>query len=264
MKPRRALSPAETRHFLEKGYVFLRNCFTEETAAPWIAGAYERLGYDPRDPKTWKEAKCALKGMRSEALSALAPRALEAICELVGGEDRLLGGRQTQSWSDSFIIQFPRGGAEIPLPDMDWHLDAEPPFFLDHHMGLATYVLWSDLKPKGGGTFIVPDSIGHVARYLARHPEGIRREDLETRRLFESCGEFVELTGKTGDVVLVHPFMIHSESPNIAGEPRFFTARVVELRERLNLNRENKGEFSLVETAILNALGVARLDFKRK
>ena len=244
--------------------MFLRGCFTEEAAAPWIAGAYERLGYDPRDRRTWKEAKCSLPATRSEALSALAPRALEAVCELAGGEERLLGGRPTQSWSDSFIIQFPRGGAEIPLADMNWHLDGEPPYFLDNPMGLVTYVLWSDLKPKGGGTFIVPDSIGHVARFLAGHPEGIRREALPTRRLFESCKEFVELTGKTGDVVLVHPFMLHSESPNIAGAPRFFTARVVELNERLNLNREKKSEFSLVETAILNALGVKRLDFKRE
>lgn len=42
----------------------------------------------------------------------------------------------------------------------------------------------------GGGTFIAPDSIGVVARYLAQHPEGVLPDDIDS--LIHQCHEFVE------------------------------------------------------------------------
>jgi phytanoyl-CoA dioxygenase PhyH len=263
------LTPAQRRHFLEKGYVILKGCFTKKAAAPWIADAYARLGCDPRDRSTWKEEKCALPGTRAVMVDDFAPRAFEATCELIGGEDRLLGGRSKLSWSDSFLIKFPCGdpaAADIPATHRHWHIDGAEVHYLDDPVGLLNYVVWSDLKPRGGGTFLVPDSIGRIARLLAARPEGVDRAEISraAREMVADAEEVVELTGKTGDVVLAHPFMLHSESRNIAAPPRFFTVRGVDLGERLNFNRGAKNEFSLVETAVLNALGVERLDFKRK
>ena len=82
--------------------------------------------------------------------------------------------------------------------------------------------------------------------------------------MIDSCRDFVELSGKAGDVFLAHPYMLHAESRNISGPPRFFTVRMVELNEPMKFNRKGGDPFSLVELSVLNALEVDRLDFKRK
>ncbi len=55
---------------------------------------------------------------------------------------------------------------------------------------------------------IATDGIGHVARFLADHPEGIpagkdaadRGIGFNFRNLINKCDQFVELTGEIGDV----------------------------------------------------------------
>ena len=70
------------------------------------------------------------------------------------------------------------------------------------------------------------------------------------------------MTGEIGDVVLMHPLMMHSASKNHLREARIITNPPVALREPFNFNRENPDDFSLVELKTLKALGVDRLDFK--
>ena len=113
---------------------------------------------------------------------------------------------------------------------------------------------------KGGGTFIAPDSIKHVARYLADHPEGVNGGSCAA--LIDRCEEFVEVTGEVGDYILLHPYMLHASSNNHSGNVRFMTNPPVVLREPLDLNRENPADFSLIERATLHALGVDRYDFR--
>jgi len=272
MKATRGLSAAEAKQFLEKGYVILRGCFKKEAAAVWIDEAYRRMGCDPRDKKTWKPGdKRELKGTRGVLISDFAPRAWEAICDVVGGEERLRGGRMMQSWSDSFIVKFPgpkppRSNPMLePIHDMHWHKDGPDVQHLDGtDPGLLTYVIWSDLKAGGGGTMLAPESIAPVCRHWAAHPEGANKQELPVLPIIRSCREFVELTGKAGDVVLAHPAMIHAESDNVSGEPRFFTVRILELAEPMNFNRADKKDFSLLESVVLRSLGKERLDFKRK
>ena len=134
--------------------------------------------------------------------------------------------------------------------------------------------LYSDIKPGGGATCIPPDGIDIFARYLAAHPEGVIPEDHTFRPSF--CGgtyeewqdhpgywnhRFVELTGETGDVVLMHPFMMHSASKNVLRIPRVITNPPVSLREPFNFNRDDPRQYSLVERKTLKALEMDKLDF---
>ena len=120
-----------------------------------------------------------------------------------------------------------------------------------------------------------------IANYLADHPEGVlpislsflpstSTEDdpkddpgywshLDTAK---KCKKFVELTGETGDVILMHPLMLHSASKNHLRLPRIITNPPVALKHPFNFNRENPDDFSLVEKKTLRALGVDSLDFK--
>ena len=119
---------------------------------------------------------------------------------------------------------------------------------------------WSDVAHEGGGTFIAPDSIRHVARFLREHPEGV--EPTEFGALIDRCEDFTELTGETGDLVILHPFMLHTSSGNRSSYARFMTNSPIALREPMNLDRGDADEFSLLERTTLRALGLERLDFR--
>lgn len=77
--------------------------------------------------------------------------------------------------------------------------------------------------------------------------------------IVKQCSEFHEMTGKIGDVILMHPLMVHSASRNSLRIPRIITNPPVSLNEPFNFNRKNPEEYSLVELKTLHALGKERL-----
>jgi hypothetical protein len=244
------LSPTESELFLEKGYVVLRGCFSEETARQWVEKAYVRLGCDPREPSTWKAAQRQLGGETGVKVADFAPRAWAAIEALCGGADRIKDAEK-HSWSDCFEVHFP-AGEDSPRA---WHLagDAAPRTPASPAPGLVTYVFWNEAGPRGGGLSLACDSIAHVARHLSRHAAGSSKDDIPADRIIAECRDFVELTGKAGDVVLLHPLLLHAPSPNRSGLPSFWTSRNVELARPLSLERSNAEDLSLLERAVLRA-----------
>lgn len=70
---------------------------------------------------------------------------------------------------------------------------------------------------------------------------------------------FHEMTGEIGDVILLHPLMLHSASINSLRIPRIITNPPVSLREPFNFDRENADEYSIVEKKTLKELGKDRL-----
>ncbi len=257
------LTSEEIDHFLRFGYVVLHDCFPRALAEEWTAAAMERLGYDAMDPATWKLSRVHLPSVRTMGFRTFAPRAWQAACELVGGEERV---RQPCTVSDGFIINFRIGGGrkwKPPAPDAAaWHLDGDYfRHFLDSpEQGLLTLMLWSDIGPQMGGTFLARDSVAVVARYLAEHPEGVRPARLETRRLMQECRDFVEVTGRVGDVLLMHPLMLHAASPNPSGKPRFLTNPPLALKKPLQFRRV-RTSYSPVEQAVLLGLGASEYAF---
>lgn len=261
--PASALSPEQLDHFLQFGYVTLHGCFPRELAEEWTARALERLEYRRDDPGTWKEARVHLPETRRVPFAEFSPRAWSAACELLGGAARV---RQPATVGDGFIINFRLGAGRpwrAPAPDAAaWHLDGDYfRHFLDSpEQGLLTLMLWSDVEPRGGGTFLARDSVPVVARYLAEHPEGVRPARLETKRLMAECRDFVEITGQVGDVILLHPFVLHAASPNHSGRPRFLTNPPLALKQPPKFRR-TRGDYSAMELAVLRGLGVESLDW---
>ena len=261
----RYLSQDQVVQFLERGYVVLNDCFSRGMAEEWIAHAFERLGYDPHDRRSWKQSRVHMPNSHYVRFKEFAPRAWGGACELLGGESRV---RPTCSVGDGFIVNF-RDGAKRPwkAPSAEapgWHKDGD---FFRHFLdspeqGLLTLLLWSDIEPRGGGTFVACDSVPVVARFLASHPEGVRPSQFDFRHLIGQCREFIEITGRVGDVVLLHPYVLHAVSQNHLGVPRFITNPPIALKEPMNFNRDNPDEFSPVERAVLDGLGVERLNFR--
>jgi hypothetical protein len=275
--PWAVLTDAQAEQFLEKGYLVVEGCLERDLAKQWTDRAWKRLGYDPLDRATWQKDIVWMNRETVAPVKEISPTAWGAICDVAGGEERI--DRQTMGiesqhfttinsfeWSDAFIVNLRRGADRPWIPPSaqadGWHKDGSYfRHFLDsREQSLLTVLLWSDVGPRGGGTFLAPDSVRIVARFLADHPEGVEPDGFGG--LIEQCREFVEISGPVGTFAILHPFMLHASSNNHSGKPRFMTNPPVILKDHMNLNRRDPAGFSLLERTTLRALGVERLDFR--
>lgn len=261
----KTLRPDQINQFLTHGFLRILDCFSRSAAGAITDQAFIRLGYDKADPATWTAPRVHMPGLSHFECKEFAPAAWDAICDLLGGEDRV---QQPSYWGDALIANFHEGQDRPwagPSPQSPgWHKDGD---FFRHFLdspeqGLLVLVLWSDIAPQGGGTFIAPDSTAKVARFFAAHPEGVLPNEIPFKQMISECKEFEECTGSIGDVVLCHPFLLHTVSQNHGGKARFITNPPASLKEPMNFNRADPADFSPIEQVVLNALGVSRLDFQ--
>jgi hypothetical protein len=77
---------------------------------------------------------------------------------------------------------------------------------------------------------------------------------VEQIREQSKCSLFQQMTGNVGDVVLMHPLMMHSASSNSLHTPRIITNPSVYM-EPFNFDREDPEEYSIVERKTLKELG---------
>jgi hypothetical protein len=257
------LTQEQRKQFLDKGYVTIHGCFEGEAAETLIEQAWIRLGMDPFDQSTWEKPRVHMPRITSFDAAQFAPKAWAAACELCGGEERI----ESWSWGDAFIVTLNEGADESwSPPDAShgkWHKDGD---FFRHFLdspeqGLLSLVIWSDINHQGSATYAATDSVPIIARFLAQHPEGVLPGGFNFKEMIGQCKEFIECTGKCGDVVLLHPYVLHSGSQNMLRRPRFLTNPPLYLKEPMNFNRSNPADFSLIELAVLQGLGVDRLDF---
>lgn len=68
----------QVNHFLEKGYIVLKNAFTKEKAAEWTETIWVRLGLDPDDKSTWTRERIHMPHHRRELVKEFSP----AVCLL--------------------------------------------------------------------------------------------------------------------------------------------------------------------------------------
>jgi hypothetical protein len=259
------LTSEQIEHFLARGFVTVRGGIDVGPARQALDEAWIRLGYDRDDRRTWTEKWVHLANRPWLDARTAAPAAWRAATELVGGPERAVLPWQ---WHDGFIANL---GMDDDRPwqppsaaSPGWHKDNQLfRHFLDSpEQGLLTLVLWTDMLHQGGGTFVAADSIAVVARFLAAHPEGVLPGDFDYAALIGQCRDFVEITGEAGDVVLLHPYMLHAASQNVLGVARFMTNPPLALRAPMNFGRPDPADFSVVERAVLQGLGVDRLDFR--
>jgi hypothetical protein len=130
--------------------------------------------------------------------------------------------------------------------------------FLDSpEQALLTIVVWSDIEPKGGGTFLACDSVPHVARFLAEHTDGVHPYKFPTQSFVDPCVDYAEATGEVGDVYVMHPYMVHASSFNHSQRVRVITNPPIALKEPMRFKRERPEDYSLVERAVLRGLAVS-------
>ena len=88
---------------MDNGYIKISQAFTKEKAEQFTKDMWVRLGMDPEDKSTWTRewtnlpGECESGGRSGvddpahnfELVSDFAPKAWDAICDLVGGEERI-------------------------------------------------------------------------------------------------------------------------------------------------------------------------------
>lgn len=90
-------------------------------------------------------------------------------------------------------------------------------------------------------------------------PDGDPNETPFYSDIVKNCHEFHEMTGKVGDVVLLHPLMCHSISVNSLRHPRVITNPPVSLKQPFQFDRDDLSQYSIVEKKTLEMLGKERL-----
>jgi len=233
------LSPAELAAFLRDGYVIVRGVVSraECDRLLWerVAPALSLAAIDPFNEATWGGlAGTVVKAPdggdhpipiecpdgRWPALFD-SPRLMEVLDQLHGRRRRSRGGT-ARRWEWAYgaaeglgwiHIRFPvHPATKWAPPDDGWHLDRGANTTLDACDSLVALPLLTTIRPGGGGTALIRGSHTRVAELLreekAVRPTSIARAEIHRR----GAGAVVEATGAAGDVLLLHPLLVHSVS----------------------------------------------------
>ncbi|EMD96800.1 hypothetical protein COCC4DRAFT_199270 [Bipolaris maydis ATCC 48331] len=274
------LSQEQIDFFMENGWLKLSDCFTREQADKLQETLWTRLGMDPNDMSTWHTERTNMPFFHEFPASTFAPKAWAGICSLLGGSARVDSNAST--WKDGFIVNLgtPAGHNSVVRPQdlPQWHVDGD--FFVHYldspEQALLVIPLWTDIVPGGGGTYICPAAIPHVAKHLYENPDGVsprmtpraqNPDFIEEKGLswFNNLAAsmpddaFVEATGVVGDVYLLHPLMLHAASNNQLRNVRVITNPPVSVKEPFVFDRPD-GNYSVVERKTMKALGKERLE----
>jgi len=223
-----------------------------------------------------------------EFMACNTERIFGAIEDLVGHGRCINTGVPNARFGTMAVTLYSEGPWDVPTAG--WHYDGN---FFTHYVdsleqGLLVLCLFSDVAgPQCGGTLFVEGSHNIVAKVLNEHPDGLDHPEAN-RLAFESNPwlrglvgydeevpgtdriekymnqtfvdedgnelRVLEATGNAGDIVLMHPLVIHAASPNTMGGPRFLGNRRNQLARRMKFDRENPADYSPVELVTRNAI----------
>ncbi|MCY4130239.1 MAG: hypothetical protein OXG15_13490 [Gammaproteobacteria bacterium] len=278
----------EAEHFVAHGFVVVKGAFSKDHASHISEQAWRELkmvhGVDQDDPGTWARpgpgpgpaGYARLKGSdKQHRLQSLAPKALQAQFDLVGGAHRFPSNGEHLAWGEGVVSNLgveddPRWQAPAGRQP-GWHKDGWHfrHFLNSPEQALVTVPIYTDIRPRSGGTYLAIDSIGPVARLLSDSPAGIHPDSVQgggylIPGLVDQCREFGELTGEAGDMALLHPYMLHRVSINPSTRPRFIANMAPVLSEPMKFDRAPSDQYSLVELATLHALGQSSCKFQQE
>ena len=256
------LTPEQIDDFVRDGFVVVPQAIDPAWCEEQVQQGFRRLGIDEHDPSSFHVHRTHMPITQGFAYAEHAPAAEKALRQLLGGRELA----HAPIFTDNFIVVLPGAGRPWKPPEAErggWHKDGDWFLhFLDSpEQAILGVVLWRDIEPRGGGTYFAPDSIGPVARELLAHPEGLRPEQFDFEALHGECHDFRELTGRAGDVVWMHPYMLHSLSSNALDRPRVLSNPSSSLAGPMCFKRPD-GAYSPVERCVLHALGVERIAFE--
>ena len=255
-QPAGPLSAVDIQCFMDRGWCVVRGAFDASHAAAARAAVWRRMrekaGIREDDPATWPAGYDIEERLDvPEVLACFSDVLCSAIEQLVG-QGRWIGERRWGFWP----VNFHHGSdARDPVPLQGWHVDGN---WFRHAVdcpkqGLLVMGLFSDVAAGSGGTIVAQGSHLRTAQVLAEHPKGLSHRELFDRVLAQPIGNFAELTGHAGDVVLCHPFLFHTRGFKRHGGPRFQSNVEAPLHRPLVLDGDPTRR-SILELSVFAAL----------
>jgi ectoine hydroxylase-related dioxygenase (phytanoyl-CoA dioxygenase family) len=254
------MKPAETgEHFREHGWMRVPAAFSvgEASAMRDVAWrALARVGITQNDPSTWtRERPEHLQHVKDDPafLAVGSARLLEAIDEALEGQTF----EKPKNWGALFLA-FPSSEAWT-VPSRGWHADANYVSASSPPAGVRTHALFGDVPSRAGGTLIVSGSHRLVHQHFTDNPPPPGARGADYRKLLqghpyirdlhtegdvhERAARFmdraeehggislqvVENAGAAGDVILLHPLVLHVATLNTGNAPRFLLSGAVDL-----------------------------------
>lgn len=238
-------------HFREHGWVRIRAAFEDAQAQAMrdsVWQALKNVGISQDRPSTWTvERPSHLQHLKNDPVfqGVGSPTLLSAIDAILEGAPY----EKPKNWGALFVA-FPCS-APWRVPTSGWHIDANHAGPLLPVRGVKTFALFGDVTPRGGGTLVVSGSHRLVYTWFKENPPPRAVRSGQMRRLMQrqsyvrdlhSPGDdgkrierfmrsveevdgiplqVVEATGNAGDVILVHPLVMHVAASNNAATPRF-------------------------------------------
>lgn len=234
------------------GVVELRGCFGADAAARMQDVVWgelrQRHGILRDDPSTWApQYPTGLKNAkRHRAFDAILTPPLAAVLDDLLGPGRWAPPKQ---WGNVLVTMPTPEPWRVPW--RIWHADFQyPERPWDRPAAVKVWALLDDIGPGGGGTPQLLGSHRATAAYLAgrtgdereykRVRDGFLRSDPWLRRLIDRADDdparterclagarvgdvdlrVVELTGRAGDVFVIHPWVMHTIATCAADRPR--------------------------------------------
>jgi len=219
-----------------------------------------RHGARERDPGTWPTGLVHKfqRLVRSGAFNGLDTPDLRALM------DQLVGAGAwdlPKVWGQP-LVTFP-GNAAWDLRHLAWHTDY-PATSVGHPLpAVRVFVYLGSVRPRGGATLVVRGS--HQAMMDLSRSAGASVRSADARSLLEARSPWLrdlfsksdatdrvsrfmerdgdiggfpvrveELTGEPGDLILMHPGMLHAGSPNVLSRPRLMLVQSIVRRDWMN------------------------------
>ncbi len=246
------LSPADRDHFATYGYVRVPGAFTDDEAEDMRDVVWSELakqGIERDNPNTWlNESPAHLQHLKDRpAFKAVGSSlTLGAIDDLVGAGR----WRQPADWGAYFLL-FPTS-RPWNAPWKAWHIDHDYTAPLTPLSGLKVHAMFGDVAPRAGGMTILAGSHRLVAQHFAANPAAPGAKGVQVRKSLMRSYEYLrdlgtdgepekriarffdreeevdgialrvaELTATAGEVILMHPLMLHTRPTNAGAYPRF-------------------------------------------
>lgn len=238
-------------HFRSHGWMRVAKAFGADAAsqmreAVWLALA--TVGIDRDQRSTWLvERPTRLQHLKNDPVfQAVGSETLYAAIDAIFGDQQY---DRPKDWG-AFFIAFP-SEEKWGIPTQGWHIDANYRSALWPTGGLKTLALLGDVVPRGGATQIVSGSHRLVHRWFQDNPPSTSAHSADMRQLLRShpyirdlhaagdrrariarfmdriveedgiALQVIEITGEAGDVIILHPLLLHVATPNKDTEPRF-------------------------------------------
>jgi ectoine hydroxylase-related dioxygenase (phytanoyl-CoA dioxygenase family) len=197
-------------------------------------------GRQPDDPGTWQglDGRTQFKTlMRTGAFDELGEHLAEPITDLLTTWSR------PAHWGHP-LVTFPSPGEQWAVPASGWHVDSHE-WSAGEVPGVVAFTFLDEVRPRGGGTLVMPGSHGLTWQLCQRAGGFMRTGEMKSALArehdwfaelwrephgHEFLGNGVvvdgtqvrvaELTGQPGDVVLMNQRVLHVAAPNALTMPR--------------------------------------------